>query len=64
MLENIKRLCAKRGIRINDLEAAVGLGKNTIYKWSACSPSVANIKLVADYLGCSIDELVCDMDAD
>ena len=63
MLEKIKKRCAERNIRINDLEAAVGLGKNTIYKWADCSPSVANIKLVADFFNCSIDELVSDKEA-
>ena len=58
IIENIKRLCADRKTKINELEAAVGLGKNTIYKWAESSPSVANLKLVADYFGCTVDELL------
>ena len=58
IISNIKRLCAANKITINDLEAAVGLGENTIYKWAKSSPSVANLKLVADYFGCTVDELL------
>ena len=58
IIENIKRLCAANKIKISELESTVGLGKNTIYKWSESSPSVANLKLVADYFGCTVDELL------
>lgn len=58
IIKNIKRLCAAKGISINELEAAIGLGENTIYKWAKNSPSVANLKRVADYLGCTVDELL------
>ena len=58
IVNNIKRLCADRKTKISELEVAVGLGKNTIYKWAESSPSVANLKLVADYFGCTVDELL------
>lgn len=58
ILKNIKQLCANHHVKISDLESAVGLGKNTIYKWSESSPSIANLKLVADYFEVTVDELL------
>lgn len=58
IVENIKRLCNERKTKISELESAVGLGKNTVYKWSECSPSVSKLKLVADFFGCTVDELL------
>ena len=55
---NIKRFCKERSIKLSDLEKAVGLGENTIYKWAKCSPSVSKLKAVADYFGCTIDDLL------
>lgn len=58
IVDNIKRLCSQENITINKLEASVGLGVNTIYKWASCSPSVANLKLVANFFGCTVDDLL------
>jgi len=58
IVNNIKRMCSEKGISLADVEQAVGLGKNTIYKWSTSSPSVSNLKLVADHLGCTVDQLL------
>ena len=48
ILDNIKRLCRENSINITALEKAVGLGFGTVYKWGKVSPSVDNLKLVAD----------------
>lgn len=58
MLDKIKALCKARGMTVHDLEAAVGLGKNTVYRWNDCSPSVDKAKAVADYFGVTVDELL------
>lgn len=58
MLEKIKKLCKERGISINDLEKACGIGRNTIYKWGESSPTVDNLKAVAEFFGCTVDELL------
>lgn len=58
IVDNIKRLCNERKIKINELESIVGLGKNTIYKWGESSPSVNKLQLVADFFGCTLDDLV------
>jgi len=61
MVEKIKALCKERNTSIPKLEDELQLGRGTIYKWESVSPSVANLKKVADYFGCSLDELVCEV---
>lgn len=58
LLENVKKLCASRGISIVELEAACDLGKQTVYRWGIVSPSVDKVKRVADYFGVTVDALV------
>ena len=58
ILDNIKALCRENKTNITDLEKEVGLGFGTVYKWGKVSPSVANLKLVADHFGVTIDELL------
>lgn len=58
IVNNIKRLCEEKKISVADMAAEVGLGENTIYKWVKSSPSVTNIKKVADFFGCTVDELL------
>lgn len=55
---NISRLCQKEGISIAKLEKQTGLGNATIRGWSASSPTVDRLKLVADYFGVTIDDLL------
>jgi len=57
MLDKIKKMCKERNISIPKLEDELGLGRGTIYKWESVSPSVVNLKKVADFLGCTLDEL-------
>lgn len=54
----IEALCKKRGISISQLERDVGLANATVRRWTNCSPTVENLKKVADYFGCTIDELL------
>ena len=60
LYDKIKALADKKGLSIYAVEKAVGLGNKTIRNWQTSSPSVANLKLVADYLGTTIDELMKD----
>ena len=55
---NIEAKCKEKGITISALEKAVGLGNATIKGWAKSSPRVDSLKKVADYFGCSLDELV------
>jgi len=58
ILENISRLCKKNNIRIAKLERETGLGNATIRGWKRASPTVDRLKLVADYFGVTLDELL------
>lgn len=58
MLGNIKKRCKERGISISELEKACGIGVNSIHKWDRHIPSVEKVKNVADFFGCTVDELL------
>lgn len=58
MFKNIKALCAANNISILKLETALGFGNGTISRWDTNRPSVDKVKLVADYFGCTVDELL------
>lgn len=45
---------------INGLEAQLGFGRGSIYKWDSHTPSVAKMKDVADVLGVTVDDLIAD----
>jgi len=60
IFENIEALCKSRGTNLSRLERDVGLSNATIRRWASSSPSVDNLKLVADYFGVTIDELMRD----
>ncbi|MFR1801741.1 MAG: helix-turn-helix domain-containing protein [Faecalispora jeddahensis] len=62
ILDNIKRLCRERKTNITNLEKEVGIGFGTVYKWGKVSPSVDNLKLVADYFGVTVDYLLAEND--
>ena len=64
MLDEIKEICKTKGITIQDLEAAVGVSKNAMYRWDKNAPSVDKVKAVADYLGVSVDTLLGRTTAD
>lgn len=58
LVENIKRTCQKRGIRVSELERRAGLPLNSIYKWDKSIPSVERVKRAADVLEVTIDKLM------
>lgn len=58
LFESIESRCKERGVSIAALEKAVGLGNATIKGWKTSSPRVDTAQKVADYFGCTIDELL------
>ncbi len=58
VFDNILELCKKRGITIAKLERETGIGNGTISRWNSSSPSVKNLKAVADYFGVTMDSLL------
>ena len=58
IVKNIEKLCKKRKISLYALEKELGFGNSTIAKWSKCSPTVEKLSKVAEFFGCTVDELV------
>lgn len=60
VLENIKSLCKENKISVASLEQKLGIGNGTIGRWDKSSPTTDKIKAVADYFGCTIDDLLSE----
>lgn len=60
ILDNIRTLCKEKGTTIRAVERDTGLGNGVIARWATSSPRVENVKLVADYFGVTVDELLSD----
>lgn len=58
--KNIEERCKEKGISVSALEKTLGLGNATIKGWNESSPKVCNLKKVADFFGCTVDELLGD----
>ncbi len=58
--KNIQNVCREKGMTINSLEAQLGFGRGSIYKWDSHMPSVAKVRDVADVLGVTVDDLIND----
>lgn len=60
IFDNIVLLCKERNTNIMNVEKACGLGNGTISGWKDSNPRVDRLKLVADFFGVSIDDLMSD----
>ena len=58
LLENIKIKCIRKHISVAALEREVGFSNGTIGKWENSSPKIDKLQKVADYFGCTVDELL------
>ena len=58
LYENIKKQCNQKGISIAKLEREVKLSVGSISHWRTSDPKVSSVKAVAEYLQCSIDDLM------
>ena len=59
--KNVVSLCREKGISISKLEKEVGLGNATIRGWESSSPTVEKLKIVADYFGKTVDEMMSNL---
>lgn len=59
LVERIKMLCADRGITLNQMEKALGF-KGTVARWADHEPSIGKVRMVAQYFGMTISELIDD----
>jgi len=62
LYENVKKGCYKRRMSIYALEDKLHFSRGSIYKWDINIPSIAKVKMVADELGMSLDEMVEGVD--
>lgn len=59
LLENIKKLCDSKGIKITNLEKELGFGGGIISRWgNNADPSLSKIIDIADYFHVTLDEVV------
>lgn len=61
ILENINKLCKDNKISIAKLERETGISNGTIGRWGTSSPTVENVRKVADYFGVTVDALITDV---
>lgn len=57
-IDIIRDKCWDKRTTIAGLERAVGLRNGTIGKWKNSNPRIDNLKKVADFFGCTVDELL------
>lgn len=58
LVENIKNKCKEAGTTLAALERLVEFGNGTIARWDDQIPSVNRVKIIADYFGCTVDDLL------
>lgn len=58
LLERIQGLANEKNISIKQIERECGIGNGTIRKWGTQSPSIENVRKVANYLQVSLSYLV------
>ena len=58
LYEVIYQISKEKNISINQLEERAGLSTGSIYKWNTVSPTVKNLKKVADVLETTVDSLL------
>ena len=61
LYERIQKICNSRGITVKKLERDLEFLNSTIRKWKTSSPSIENLKKVADYFNITVDELISDV---
>lgn len=62
LFEKVSNFCKKKKITIAKLERECAIGNGTIRGWRNSSPSVENLKKVADYFEITVDELIREED--
>lgn len=64
ILDNIIKLCKEKGVSIARLEREIGIGNGTVARWGTSSPTVDNVRKVADYFGVTVDNLISETPTD
>ena len=63
---NLKEIRLKRGMKLCALADAIGLSSQAVYYYEtgAREPNLETLRKLANVLGCSIDELIGNKEAD
>lgn len=59
--ENIKDVCADKGISVSQLERDLGIERSNLYKWGTVEPGARKLAAVAKYLEVPIERLYKDV---
>ena len=60
LYEKVATLCQNNNLTIVKLERECEMGNGTVRGWKNSSPSIENLKKVADYFNITVDELISD----
>ena len=60
LYEKVATLCQNNNLTIAKLERECEMGNGTVRGWKKSSPSIENLKKVADYFGITVDGLISD----
>lgn len=60
LYEKVVTLCRNNNLTIAKLERECKIGNGTVRGWKKSSPSIENLKKVADYFNITVDELISD----
>ena len=60
LLDNILLLCKEKKISVAGLEKEIGLGNGTIGRWGTSSPTVENVRKVAEFFSVTVDYLIAN----
>ncbi len=58
LYDNIKKIAEEKSIPIYKIESDCGYESGAMCKWNKSSPNAKRLKIVADYLGTTVDELL------
>ncbi len=57
-MDALRQRCKERGITIAELERNTGISNGVIARWESSSPRVCSVQAVADFFGCTVDDLL------
>jgi transcriptional regulator with XRE-family HTH domain len=60
LFNNVKALCKREGIRVEQLSSDLGWGETSIYRWDKTSPSVDKVVKVANYFCVPVESLLAE----
>ncbi|WP_207708048.1 helix-turn-helix domain-containing protein [Candidatus Galacturonibacter soehngenii] len=58
ILENIKIQCKIKKVSISKMERDLHFTRGYIHKWNRIVPGVNKVKMVSDYLGVTVEDLI------